>query len=174
MSPLTLTARNVRSLLDDPKSNRPKRRTALVAREQARYKVDIAALSETRIVERLPCLPQGIDDRLISLRLPLRGPNFTTIISAYASIRNGSDEANTKCYEDLHALLVTVPKADKLITLGDFNARVGTDCAAWRRVLSPHGVAGRNNNSLVLLRTWAEHRLLLINTFRLPTQKEAT
>nr|VZI09437.1 unnamed protein product [Spirometra erinaceieuropaei] len=90
-------------------SNRPERRTALVARELARYKVDIAALSETRfseqgklekvdagytffwsgrpraerrdagvafairndIVGRQPCLPQGINDRLMSLRLPL-------------------------------------------------------------------------------------------------------
>ncbi|VDM06122.1 unnamed protein product [Schistocephalus solidus] len=33
--------------LDNPKRNRPERRTALVARELARYKVDIAALSET-------------------------------------------------------------------------------------------------------------------------------
>nr|VZH97019.1 unnamed protein product [Spirometra erinaceieuropaei] len=110
MSPLTLTAWNVRSLLDNPRSNRPERRTALVARELARYKVDIAALSETRfseqgqleevgagytffwsgrpkaerrdagvafatrndIVGRLPSLPQGINDRLMSLRLLLR------------------------------------------------------------------------------------------------------
>nr|VZI25743.1 unnamed protein product [Spirometra erinaceieuropaei] len=94
---------------DNPRSNRPERRTALVARELARYKVDIAALSETRFSEqgqleevgadytfiwsgrlrterrdagvafairndimgRLPCLPQGINDRLMSLRLPL-------------------------------------------------------------------------------------------------------
>ncbi|VDL89594.1 unnamed protein product [Schistocephalus solidus] len=35
------------------------------------------------IVGRLPCLPQGIDDRLMSLRLPLRGDKFATIISAY-------------------------------------------------------------------------------------------
>nr|VZI38081.1 unnamed protein product [Spirometra erinaceieuropaei] len=91
-------------------SNRPERRTALVARELTRYKVDIAALSETRfseqgqlevvragytffwsgrpraerrdagvllairndIVGRLTSLPQGINDRLMSLRLPLR------------------------------------------------------------------------------------------------------
>ncbi|VDL95057.1 unnamed protein product [Schistocephalus solidus] len=33
-------------------SNRPERRTALVARELARYKVDIAALSETRFSEQ--------------------------------------------------------------------------------------------------------------------------
>ncbi|VDL89610.1 unnamed protein product [Schistocephalus solidus] len=36
------------------------------------------------IVGRLPCLPQGINDRLMSLRLPLRGDKFTTIISTYA------------------------------------------------------------------------------------------
>nr|VZH98596.1 unnamed protein product [Spirometra erinaceieuropaei] len=110
VSPLTLAALNVRSLLDNPRSNRPERRTALVARELARYKVDIAALSETRfseqgqleevgagytfywsgrpraegrdagvafairndIVGRLSCMPQGINDRLMSLRLPLR------------------------------------------------------------------------------------------------------
>ncbi|VDL98635.1 unnamed protein product [Schistocephalus solidus] len=103
------------------RSNRPERRTALVARELARYKVDIAALSETRfseqgqldevgasytfwggrpkadrrdagvafairngIVGRLPCLPQGNNDRLMSLCLPLRGDKFATIMSAYA------------------------------------------------------------------------------------------
>nr|VZI05051.1 unnamed protein product [Spirometra erinaceieuropaei] len=94
---------------DNPRSNRPERRTALVAREMARYKVDIAALSEIRLSEqgelevgagytffwsgrpraeqrdagvasairndiarRLTSLSQGINDRLMSLRLPLR------------------------------------------------------------------------------------------------------
>ncbi|VDM06590.1 unnamed protein product, partial [Schistocephalus solidus] len=49
---LVLQAWNVRSILDNPRSNRPERRTALVARELARYKVDIAALSETRFSEQ--------------------------------------------------------------------------------------------------------------------------
>ncbi|VDL97128.1 unnamed protein product [Schistocephalus solidus] len=51
VSPLTLAARNVRSLLDNPRSNRPERRTTLVARELARYKVDITVLSENRFSE---------------------------------------------------------------------------------------------------------------------------
>ena len=47
--PLTLGAWNVRTLLDTDTTNRPERRTALIAMELARYKVDIAALSETRL-----------------------------------------------------------------------------------------------------------------------------
>ena len=39
---------NVRTLLDNVKVDRPDRRSALVARELARYNVDIAAQSETR------------------------------------------------------------------------------------------------------------------------------
>ncbi|VDL88108.1 unnamed protein product, partial [Schistocephalus solidus] len=82
---------------------------------------------------RLPCLPQGINDRLMSLRLPLRGDQFATIISAYAlmsprlplrgdqfatiisayaPLMTSSYAAKDKFYEDLHALLVTVPKED--------------------------------------------------------------
>nr|VZI44786.1 unnamed protein product [Spirometra erinaceieuropaei] len=213
VSPLTLAAWNVRSPLVNPSSNRPERRTALVERELARYKVDIAALSETRfseqgqleevvagytfwsgrpkaerrdagvafairndIVGRLPCLPQGINDRLMSLRLPLwGGGKFATIIRAYAPPMVNPDAVRDKFYEDLHALLATVPKADKLIVLGDFNARVGTDHTAWRGVLGPHGLRGPNDNGLLLLRTCAEHSLILMNTFfSLPEREKAS
>ncbi|VDL94915.1 unnamed protein product [Schistocephalus solidus] len=105
------------------------------------------------IVGRLPCLPQGTNDCLMSLHLPLRGDKFATIISAYALPMTSSDVAKDKFYDDLHALLATVPKADKLIVLGDFNARVWTDHAAWQGVLGPHGHGSRNDNGLLLLRT---------------------
>ncbi|VDL89109.1 unnamed protein product [Schistocephalus solidus] len=87
----------------------------------------------------MPCLSHGINDRLINLRLPLQGDKFVTISSAYASPITSSDAAKNKFYEDLYTLLETVPKAEKLIVLGDFNARVGTDHAAWQGVLSLHG-----------------------------------
>nr|VZI43686.1 unnamed protein product [Spirometra erinaceieuropaei] len=197
------------------RSNRLKRRTALVARELARYKVDIVALSETRfseqdqleevgagytfcwsgrpraerrdagfafairndVVGRLPCLPQGINDRLMSLRLPLRGGGkFVTIISADAPPMSSPDAAaRDKFYDDLHALLATVSKADKLNVLGGFNARVGRDHTAWRGVLGPHGLHGSHDNGLLLLRTCAEYRLILTNTlFCLPEREKAT
>ncbi|BHF65480.1 hypothetical protein SprV_0200849200 [Sparganum proliferum] len=52
VSSLTLAAWNVRSLLDNQRGNRPEWRTMLVARELARYKVDIVARSETRFSEQ--------------------------------------------------------------------------------------------------------------------------
>ncbi|BHF76436.1 hypothetical protein SprV_0501953400 [Sparganum proliferum] len=208
------TASTWRAKPDNPRSNRPERRTALVARELARYMVDIAALSETRfskqgqleevgvgctffwsgrprperrdagvafairndIVGRLPCLPQDINDRLVSLCLPLRrGGKFATIISAYAPPMTSPDAAKDKFYEDLHALLATVSKADKLVVLGDFNARVGTDHTVWRGVLGPHGLRSSNDNGLLLPRTCAEHRLILTSTFFcLPEREKAT
>ncbi|VDL89239.1 unnamed protein product, partial [Schistocephalus solidus] len=125
------------------------------------HDTDVAIAIRNDIVGRLPCLPQCINDRLRSLRLPLRTDNFTTISSAYAPPMTSSDAAKDKFYEDLHALLATGPHVDKLIVLGDFNARVGIDRASWRGVLVPHGLGSRNDNSILLLRTCAEHHLLL-------------
>ena len=48
---LTIGAWNVRTLMDSAVSDRPQRRTALVGRELDRYKVEIAALSETCLAE---------------------------------------------------------------------------------------------------------------------------
>ncbi|BHF81344.1 hypothetical protein SprV_0702447400 [Sparganum proliferum] len=63
--------------------------------------------------------------------------------------------------EDLHVLPATASKADKLKVFGDFDARSGIDHAAWRGVLGSHGHNGSNNNGLLLLRTCAEHKLIL-------------
>ena len=48
--PFSFGAYNVRTLMDCTGSGRPERRTALVAHELARYNVQIATLSETRLV----------------------------------------------------------------------------------------------------------------------------
>ena len=48
---LTIGAWNVRTLMDSSGSDRPQRRTALVGGELDIYKVETAALSETRLAE---------------------------------------------------------------------------------------------------------------------------
>lgn len=67
MFPFKLITWNVRTLLDIDE-NRPHRRAMLIAEELRHYKVDIAALSETRLLgegalkeeERLPPLVSKI------------------------------------------------------------------------------------------------------------------
>ncbi|VDL90416.1 unnamed protein product [Schistocephalus solidus] len=176
------------SPLSLPSSSTVEKWTALVARELARYDVDIADLIETRFSEQGQLedvganytlfyggRPKGINDRLMSLRLPLWGDKFANIINAHTPPMTSFDAKKDKFYEDLHALLVTVCKAYKLIVLSDFNARFGTDHTTWSKVLWPHVLEGLYGNGPLLLRTCAKHCLIMINTFfRLPMWRKAT
>ncbi|VDL97918.1 unnamed protein product [Schistocephalus solidus] len=114
----------------------------LVARELARNKVDIAALSETRFSE------QG---------------QLEEVGASYTFFWSGRPKAERRDADVAFAIRNDIK--EKLIVLGDFNAHVGTDHAAWRGVLGPHGLSSCHGNGLLLLRTCAEHRILLPNTF---------
>eukprot|EP00914_Ancora_sagittata_P010289 GHVO01019881.1.p1 GENE.GHVO01019881.1~~GHVO01019881.1.p1 ORF type:complete len:196 (+),score=11.23 GHVO01019881.1:905-1492(+) len=195
-------------MTDNPNAERPERRSALIARELARYNVDIAALSETRLADqgslteqgagytfywqgraqeerrqsgvgfairtdlakKLTSLPQGVNDRLMTLRLQIQDEKHATIISAYAPTMTNPDDIKENFYADLHATLSSTPKNDKIILLGDFNARVGTDYKTWEPVIGRNGVGKCNSNGELLLQMCTEHELLITNTlFRLPT-----
>nr|VZI51725.1 unnamed protein product [Spirometra erinaceieuropaei] len=104
------------------------------------------------------------------------GIQLRLIISACAPTITDSDKTKSKFYENLHALLASVPKMDNLTVLGDFSARVGTNHSAWEGVLCPYGIVRCNDNGLLLLlRACAEYRLLLTNLFfRLKMGKKST
>ena len=199
---LLVGAWNVHTLLDRDNTARPERRTALIAKELARYRTDIAALSETRLADEgvqkedgcgytffwrgkpeaedrlhgvgfairtslmksIPSLPVGINGRLMKLHLPLTKSRHLTIISAYAPTLTNSDETKEKFYEDLDQLIRSTSPSDKLLIMGDFNARVGKDQASWKRILGSQGVGKMNPNGLLLLSKCAEHELCITNT----------
>nr|VZI38577.1 unnamed protein product [Spirometra erinaceieuropaei] len=83
----------------------------------------------------------------------LQGAKLATIIGFYFPTMTDSDEAKNKSYEEMHALLVTMLRTDKLVVVVDFNARVRTDRAAWRGVWDPPGIVGCNDKGFLLLRT---------------------
>ena len=129
----------------------------------------------TALVKNLESLPKGISDRLMSMRLPLQGKKHLTLISVYAPTMAYTQEEKELFYQQLSSLLRTVPKEDKLLLLGDFNARVGKDSQAWPEVIGPHGMGQENSNGQLLLTFCAEHGLTITNTlFQLPTIHKAT
>ncbi len=182
--------------------NRPHRKTALVALELARYNIDIAALSETRLhgedslteagagytffwkgvpegsrrnhgvgfavksklLQRIPESPIGINERLMTWCIPLAKKRFATLISAYAPTLDAEHNIKDDFYRALDAILQKTPATDRLILMGDFNARVGTEHLVWSKVIGQHGVGKINHNGVRLLSLCAEHQLVIINT----------
>ena len=96
------------------------------------------------LVRKLTGLPNGINDRLMTLRLPLSGNKHATIVSAYAPTMTNPDEVKDKFCDDLDNIFSATPRTDKLIPLGDFNARVGTDHQTWKGVIGSEGVGKCN------------------------------
>ena len=84
----------------------------------------------------------------MTLRLPLSGNKHATIDSA--PTMTNPDEVKDKFYNDLDGAISATPRTDKLILLGDFNARVGTDHQTWEGLIGPKGVGKCNSNGLLL------------------------
>ena len=123
-------------------------------------------------MKKLDSVLDGLNDRLMTLKLSLEKKS-AILISAYAPTM--TDDVKDKFYEELETLISTVSQSDKLILLGDFNARVGKDHQAWQGVLGHHGIGKCNSNGLRLLKTCISHGLTITNTmFRLPTRNKTS
>ena len=200
---LNVATWNVRTLLDNcEQSNRPERRTALVSLELKRFKIDIAALQETRragtgqltehgggytfywqgrpegqprmhgvgfairndLIHHLASLPHGVNERIMKLRLSLDRNQYATVICAYAPTLDADDEVKEVFYSELDEILTSTHRHDKIILLGDFNARVGRDQELWKGVIGKEGVGNCNSNGIHLLTLCSEHQLVITNT----------
>ena len=119
---------------------------------------------KTQIANRLQSLPIGHSDRLVSFRLPIKDNRFATVISVCAPTLLADAEVKEAFYSDLRNLLRQVKSEDKVLIVGDFNARVGRDCNVWTGVLGRHGVGNCNDNGRLLLEFCSEHELTITNT----------
>lgn len=116
------------------------------------------------IASSLTSLPKGISDRIMTLRLRLESKTHLTLISVYAPTMTHPEEEREAFYSSLREVIHSVPSNDKLLLLGDFNARVGSNKHAWPRVLGSHGYGKENSNGLMLLSLCAEENLVITNT----------
>ncbi len=79
------------------------------------------------------------------------------------TITNRDEIKDTFC-EELDPVIDTVSNTDKLIILGEFNARVGCGSAAWEGVVGKYDIGNSSSNGVHLLYTYTENGLLNTNT----------
>lgn len=98
------------------------------------------------------------------MRLPLNIEQHLTLFSVCSPTLRAEPAEKERFYSDLRRLLQSTPAADKVLILGDFNARVGRDTEAWKGVLGRHGVGNCNDNGRLLLEFCSEQQLTITST----------
>ena len=129
----------------------------------------------TAMLDRLKELPVGISERLMTLRLEIAKNQHMSVISAYAPTLDADDEHKEAFYSALDLAISRTPATDKLVVLGDFNARVGNDRSSWPAI-GAHGIGKKaNSNGLLLLSKCTEHEFVITNTlFRVQDRHKGT
>ena len=74
--------------------------------------------------------PVGVNERLMTLRVHIPG-GYATLICVYAPTLAAEADVKDAFYGRLREILDAIPQQDQIYLLGDFNARVGRDSAAW-------------------------------------------
>ena len=75
---------------------------------------------------QLEC-PSSINDRIMNLRVPLSCGHHMSILSVYAPTLQTSEDTTLSFYGALWEAITSIPKEEKLLLLGDFYARVGSE-----------------------------------------------
>ena len=118
----------------------------------------------TSIATRLENLPTGHSDRIMSMRLPLKNKRHATLFSVYVPTLQAEPAEKDKFYSQLCSCLQSTPVDDKVIILGDFNARVSQDADSWKGVFFRHGVGNCNDNGRLRLELCTEQQLVITNS----------
>ena len=131
-------------------------------------RTEYTELDQVQAPKTILSLPIGVNEKLMKLLLPISNKHFIAFLSVYTPTMTWTEDIRAQFSADLDTELRDKPATDKLVILGDFNARVGRDEEQWRGIMGKHGVGKTNSNDLVLLNKCAEHNLLITNTiFRL-------
>lgn len=129
----------------------------------------------TALIKSLSVLPVGISVCLMKLRITHSKSRHVMVISVYAPMLTSPDDTKEQFCEHLDQVIKSTSQNDKIVILGDFNARVGRDYNGWKGVLGRHGIGKVNDNGQLLLSKCAEHGFCITNTlFRIANKYKAT
>ena len=97
-----------------------------------------------------------------SLFISKANHSHITVIQAYSPTSNAEEAEVERFYEDLQDLLKLTPKKNVLFTIGDWNAKVGSQETLW--VTGKFGLVVRNEVGQRLIEFCQENSLVIANT----------
>ncbi len=172
----------MRTLMDSPTSDRPERRTAIIARELRRYRIDLAALFESRLANEgqlkeekggytFFCKGKAADEpRIHGVGIAIKNHLISHLyelpvgVCTYAPTLDSEKEVKETFYACSDETLSRIPKEDKIFFLGNFNARVGRDQHLWDGTIGKEGIGNINTSGVILLSNCVKHDLIITNT----------
>ena len=89
------------------------------------------------------------------------------MVSVCTPTTTNQDEHIETLYQ-LDEVIRSVPAGGKLVILGDFNARIGSNHTAWADIVGQRGIGHENSNGKLLLSLCSQHDLSITNTFFQP------
>ena len=99
-------------------------------KKEERREAGVGFAIKSHLVSKLSGLPKGINDRLVTLRLPLSGKWHATIVSAYAPTMTNPDEVKDQFYDDLDSVTSAAPRTDS-------SSSSGTSMPEWAQTIKP-------------------------------------
>ena len=116
------------------------------------------------IVAKLTEMPHPVSNRIMTMKIPLTKHRNATLVSAYAPTMTNPEENKETFYSQLNGTFRNIPSTDKLLLIGDFNARIGGENDNWPSALGKYGIGKCNSNSEFLLALCSEFDLIVTNT----------
>jgi len=107
---------------------------------------------------------QAVNERLCKLRIRGKFSNIT-VLNIHAPTEDKPADEKETFYGEVEKLLISVPKHDVRMVLGDFNAQVGKE-RVYHRTVGPDGVHDvSNDNGMRMARFAASNGLFVESTF---------
>ncbi|XP_014770573.1 craniofacial development protein 2 [Octopus bimaculoides] len=102
--------------------------------------------------------------RLLTLRFNTN-EDPVNLVSVYAPTLSATSDTKDEFYENFASTARNIPRAEQLLLLGDFNARVGADNDSWPSCVDSFGVGKLNIIGQRLLELCAVPNLCIANSF---------
>ena len=107
--------------------------------------------------------PVAISDRISTMKINTK-QGVIHIVNAYAPTLGATSDDKDDFYNQLEDTIRDSTESERVIVLGDLNARIGSDNSSWPECIGHFGVGKMNENGQRLLQLRCRNNLVVTNT----------